>query len=146
MTAQLASATLDGEAPKPKGRRGAPREPGTAPVRRGPPTGEPSKTLLFVANLPFSVTDEGLSTLFADYKVASARVVVKKFGPGQGRSKGFGFVDFVNEEEQKKALETVQGKEVDGREVQLKVAINSVPDASEEVKVDGEPEAIIVAS
>lgn len=43
------------------------------------------------------MTDESLKSIFADYKVASARVVVKKFGPGEGRSKGFGFVDFETE-------------------------------------------------
>lgn len=149
VTSQLASTTLDSnhvDAPAGAargGRRGgrggrAGGVAGAAPIRRGPPTGEPSKTLLFVANLPFSVTDEGLTTIFADYKLVSARVVVKKFGPGEGRSKGFGFVELANEEEQLRALEKVQGHEVDGREIMLKVAIG-------EAKED-EPEALIVAS
>lgn len=138
MTEKLAATNLEengGEevAPKPKrrsGRKAAPKlnEDGTPAarkprVRRGPPTGEPSKTLLFVANLPFSVNDESLRGIFDGFKVASAHVVTKKYGPSEGRSKGFAFVDFENTEEQQKALEQCQHKEVEGREIQLKVAI-----------------------
>lgn len=146
LTSQLAATTLetkDGETAAPRGGRPprAPRAPRPAPVRRGAPTGLASTTLLFVANLPFSVTDESLLTLFDGYKVVNARVVVKKFGPGEGRSKGFGFVDFENEEEQKRALENVNGKEIDGREVQLKIAVSH-----EEKTEETEAEALIVAS
>lgn len=142
MTAQLAATNLnaDGSAAAPSSapkKRNARRGPKAAAVnedgtpvaastpapRRGPPTGEPSKTLLFVANLPFSVTDDALAKVFEGYKLASARVVTKKFGPSEGKSKGFGFVDFESEEEQQKALNGCQGKEVEGREIQLKVAI-----------------------
>lgn len=148
MTAQLASTTLSNhpeaatDAPRGRGGRrggrGGRAAGGAAPVRRGPPTGEQSKTLLFVANLPFSVNDESLAAVFADYKLVSARVVTKKFGPGEGRSKGFGFVDFENEAEQVRALEKEPGFSVEGRDITLKIAI-----AEEKTE---EPEAIIVAS
>jgi RNA recognition motif-containing protein len=46
-----------------------------------------SKTMVFVGNLPFEVTDEDLSAMFEKYGVVSARVVFGRFG----RSKGFGF-------------------------------------------------------
>lgn len=123
-------------------RRRAPRAPrpagSVAPVRRvGPPTGEPSKTLVFVANLPFSVDDAGLKTVFEGYEIVSTRVVVKKFGPGEGRSKGFGFVDFASEAEQTRALANAFA--VDGREIALKVAIA-------EAVVEGEPEAPVVVA
>ncbi|KAG0304885.1 hypothetical protein BGZ98_004849, partial [Dissophora globulifera] len=36
--------------------------------------GPPSKTTVFVANLPFAMEDEGLKELFKDYKLASAHV------------------------------------------------------------------------
>lgn len=93
---------------------------------KGEPKGEPSKTLLFVANLPFEVTDEKLREAFADFKVTSAHVVKRKFGK---RSKGFGFVDFADESEQQRALTDAQGKSVEGRELQLKVAIQGDKDA-----------------
>ncbi|KAK4054392.1 hypothetical protein OIV83_000886 [Microbotryomycetes sp. JL201] len=95
--------------------------------RRGPPQGEPSKTMLFVANLPFSVTDESLKDVFEGLQVKSAKVVTKKFGPSEGRSKGFAFVDFADEQQQQAALQQFQGKEVAGRQIGLKVAIEQPP-------------------
>ncbi|GAA5931741.1 hypothetical protein JCM3775_000029 [Rhodotorula graminis] len=98
----------------------APRQP----RRRGPPAGAPSSTLIFVGNLNFSVTNESLAAAFApDCAVKSAVVVVRKFGQSAGRSKGFAFVDFASQEDQERALERFQGKELEGRPMSLKVAI-----------------------
>lgn len=83
-------------------------------------TGEPSKTIVFVANLPFSINDDGLKDIFKDYNVASAHVVRRR----GGRSKGFGFVTFVDEEEQKKALEGLKTVMSEGRELVIKVALS----------------------
>jgi len=90
------------------------------------PIGEPSKTMLFVANLGFSIDDEGLSALFtdADINVVSARVVRGKYGYSR-RSKGYGFVDVGSEEEQQKAIAAIQGKEVEGRIIAVKIAVNT---------------------
>lgn len=84
---------------------------------KGPPQGEPSKTLLFVANLPFVFTDEQLKGAFEGFSVKSATVVKRRFGT---RTKGFGFVDLENEEQQQRALKEVHGKEVEGRPLSLK--------------------------
>ncbi|PVG01037.1 RNA-binding domain-containing protein [Serendipita vermifera] len=104
----------------------APRPP--KPVRPvgEAPEGEPSKTMLFVANLGFSVDDAGLSDLFtsAGITVVTARVVRRRWGHPR-RSKGYGFVDVGSEDEQKKALELLQGKEVGGREIAVKIAVNA---------------------
>ncbi|CAG8516880.1 10921_t:CDS:2 [Funneliformis caledonium] len=83
------------------------------PKRRGSylKTGEPSKTVVFVANLPFAINDDGLKDIFKDYNVASAHVVYRR----GGRSKGFGFVELADEEEQKKALEGLKDVESEGR-------------------------------
>lgn len=119
-----------------------PKNPDATPgLRRGPPTGEPSKTLLFVANLAFAVDDAALKAVFAAYAVASARVVTKKVGPSEGRSKGFGFVEFATEADQQKALNEVQGKEVEGRALQLKVAINPAEQKEEETAESAAAEA-----
>lgn len=90
------------------------------------PVGEPSATVLFVANLGFNIDDNGLSDLFtaAGIKVISARVVRRRWGKPR-RSKGYGFVDVGGEEEQKKAIAALQGKEVEGREIAVKVAVNA---------------------
>lgn len=84
-------------------------------------SGEPSKTVVFVANLPFSIDDDGLKEIFKDYDVASAHVVRRR---GGGRSKGFGFVTLANEEEQKKALDGLKSIVSEGRELVIKVALS----------------------
>lgn len=84
---------------------------------KGPPEGEPSKTLLFVANLPFLFSDEQLKAAFDGFNVKSAKVVKRRFGP---RTKGFGFVELESEAEQQRALQEIQGKAVEGRELSLK--------------------------
>jgi len=79
---------------------------------------EPSKTTVFVANLPFATNDEGLRELFNGFKVKSAHVVKRR----SGRSKGFGFVDLEDEGEQQKVLEGMQNVETEGRQLVIKVA------------------------
>ena len=98
---------------------------GTKPARqprkpKGTPEGEPSKTLLFVANLPFRFTDEQLKEAFSGYQVKSAKVIKRFYG---SRNKGFGFCDFETEAEQQRALKEVNGKTVEGRALSLKIAI-----------------------
>jgi len=83
-------------------------------------TGDPSKTIVFVANLPFSITDEGLKDIFKDYNVTTAHVVRRR----GGRSKGFGFVELADEEEQQKALEGLKGVKSQERELVIKIALS----------------------
>ncbi|KAF9123223.1 hypothetical protein BGW39_009189 [Mortierella sp. 14UC] len=94
----------------------APAAP-SAPREVGPP----SKTTVFVANLPFAMEDAGLKELFAQFKVASAHVVRRR---GSGRSKGFGFVELVDEAEQQNVLEKMKDAKADGRELVIKVALS----------------------
>lgn len=125
--------------PKPKKVK-TPRPP--KPVRPigEAPDGEPSKTMLFVANLGFSVDDAALSELFtsAGINVVSARVVRRRWGQPR-RSKGYGFVDVGSEDEQKKALELLQGKDVGGREIAVKIAVNSQEKEAREVEASQAP-------
>lgn len=97
--------------------------------------------MLFVANLGFNVDDAGLSALFTDagITVNSARIVRKRWGQPR-RSKGFGFVDVGDEEAQKKAIELLDGKDIEGRPVAVKVAVNAPAhdEEDEEAAVDGE--------
>jgi len=97
-----------------------PRAPRAKRQPKGSPKGEPSKTLVFVANLSFATTDDSLKAAFSDYKIKSAHVVKRRSG---GRSKGFGFVDFEDESEQQRAISSAQGKQIDGRDVTLQVAV-----------------------
>jgi len=104
------------------------------------PAGEPSKTMLFVANLGFTVDDAGLSALFTDagIEVISARIVRRRWGQPR-KSKGYGFVDVGSEEEQVKAIAALEGKDVGGRPIAVKIAVNSSHDesAANETKEDG---------
>ena len=82
---------------------------------------------MFVANLSFSLDDDGLAKLFTDagIKVVTARVVRRRWGNPR-KSKGYGFVDVGSEEEQQKAIAALQGKEMEGgRQIAVKVAVNT---------------------
>lgn len=70
---------------------------------------------LYVGNLLYEVTDEDLKTHFSSAgNVVSATVIRYK---DTGRSKGFGFVEMSSEEEAKKAIETMNGKDFRGRKM-----------------------------
>jgi len=106
------------------------------------PTGEPSKSVLFVANLGFNIDDVALTELFteAGINVVSARIVRRKYGRPR-KSKGYGFVDVGNEEEQTKAIAALEGKEVGGRPIAVKIAVNAQGDEAKEEKAVVEGEA-----
>lgn len=75
---------------------------------------------LFVGGLPFATTDEELEKLFAEFgTVASAKVITDR---DTGRSKGFGFVEFENDDEGKKAEAGMNGKDVGGRNITVNQA------------------------
>jgi len=107
------------------------------------PVGEPSPNMLFVANLGFSVDDAALHSLFteAGISVVSARVVRRRWGEPR-KSKGYGFVDVGNAAEQQKAIAALQDKEVGGRNIAVKIAVNTAHNDDESAT----PEATIVAT
>jgi len=75
---------------------------------------------VYVGNLPFGVGSSELKELFATYgEVTEAIVISDKYS---GRSKGFGFVTFADEESAKKAVEEMNGKEVQGRALKVNEA------------------------
>ena len=77
-------------------------------------------TKIYVGNLPFSVTQEKLKELFATFGDIEEAVVIKdRFS---GRSKGFGFVTFKDEESAKKAISEMNDKEVEGRKLKVNEA------------------------
>jgi len=117
----------------PKEGAAAPRPRRERPPRQPKPEGEraprtASPNTLFVANLPFSVDDSGLSEIFAGLNLKSAHVVRKR----NNRSKGFGFVEFNNPEDQAKALQAVDKKKVQERELIVKAALTEAPAAAGE--------------
>jgi len=77
-------------------------------------------TKIYVGNLPFSVTQEKLKELFEPFgDIEEAIVISDRFS---GRSKGFGFVTFTDKKDADKAIEGMNGKEIDGREIKVNEA------------------------
>lgn len=75
---------------------------------------------LFVGSLAWATTDDGLKAHFeAVGPVASARVITDR---ESGRSRGFGFVEFENEDDAKKAIDTLNSSQLDGREITVNEA------------------------
>lgn len=72
-------------------------------------------TKLFIGSLAWTTNDDSLKDFFsAAGNVVSANVIVDR---ETNRSKGFGFVEMSSEEEAKKAIEELNGKELDGRPI-----------------------------
>lgn len=68
---------------------------------------------LYVGSLPFSVTEEELHNLFSAFgAIESVRIITDKF---TGQSKGFGFVEMASADEAKKAIDGMNGKQLNGR-------------------------------
>jgi RNA recognition motif-containing protein len=74
---------------------------------------------LYVGNLPWSVKEKELKELFSSYNPSEAVVIIDKFSK---RSKGFGFVTIDDDEVAKKAIEEMNGKEIEGRELKISEA------------------------
>ncbi|MAG11027.1 RNA-binding protein [Candidatus Pacearchaeota archaeon] len=75
---------------------------------------------IYVGNLPFSVGFENLKELFAPFgEIEEASVISDKYS---GRSKGFGFVTFKDDESAKKAIAEMDGKDVEGRPLKVNEA------------------------
>ncbi|XP_050220377.1 28 kDa ribonucleoprotein, chloroplastic [Mercurialis annua] len=75
---------------------------------------------LFVGNLSWSVTSESLTEAFQEYgNVIGARVL---YDGETGKSRGYGFVCYPTREEMEKALESLNGVEVEGRALRVSLA------------------------
>ncbi len=75
---------------------------------------------LYVGNLSFQTSSEDLERLFAQVgTVESASVVEDR---ETGRSRGFGFVEMASREEGQAAIEQFNGKEVNGRNLNVNEA------------------------
>lgn len=77
-------------------------------------------TKLFVGGLSWDTTDQSLNDFFAQAgTVVSASVIKDKF---TGKSRGFGFVEMSSDEEAEKAKTELNGKELDGRTINVNEA------------------------
>ncbi|REK20096.1 MAG: RNA-binding protein [Actinobacteria bacterium] len=75
---------------------------------------------LFVGNLSYATTNSDLESLFGQYgQVTKAQVITDR---ETGRSRGFGFVEMSTAEEANAAIEALNGKDHDGRNLTVNVA------------------------
>ncbi len=78
------------------------------------------KQNLFVGSLAYATNDDSLKAFFeAVGPVASARVITDR---DSGRSKGFGFVEMENDADNQKAVDQLNGQELDGRAINVSLA------------------------
>jgi len=89
---------------------------------------------IYAGNLPFRYGFKELTSLFEKFgKIQEALVIADRYN---GRSKGFGFITFNDEESAKKAISEMDGKEVEGRPLKVKEATPK----SESSEKDSKPE------
>lgn len=75
---------------------------------------------IFIANLDWSITTDDLRSTFETFgKVTYAHVV---YEPKTKRSRGFGFIEMENSDEAINAIEALNGMEINGRKVDVKIA------------------------
>jgi cold-inducible RNA-binding protein len=75
---------------------------------------------LYVGGLSYNTTEATLRETFAAAgTVETATIIIDKM---TNRSKGFGFVEMATDEEAQKAIETLNGKELDGRSLTVNEA------------------------
>jgi len=75
---------------------------------------------IYVGGLPYATTDAQLQEIFSVHgAVESARVITDKF---TGRSRGFGFVEMASSEEAQKAIQALNGTDLEGRNLTVNEA------------------------
>jgi RNA recognition motif-containing protein len=75
---------------------------------------------LFIGSLAWTTKDEDLKAFFETIgPVTSARVITDR---DTRKSRGFGFVEYENEEDNQKAVKELNGKTLDGREITVSLA------------------------
>ena len=75
---------------------------------------------LYVGNLPRSYSSSDLETLFSEHGTVSTAEVISDRETGQSR--GFGFVQMEGQQATEKAMEVLDGSEVDGRHITVNEA------------------------
>ncbi|KAL0633595.1 hypothetical protein Q9L58_007485 [Maublancomyces gigas] len=75
---------------------------------------------LFVRSLSWETNDDSLKSKFSEFGVLEEAVVVKD--RETGRSRGFGFVKYTNDNDAKMAMDKMDGTELDGRTISVVIA------------------------
>ncbi len=72
---------------------------------------------IYVGNLSYNTTEDTLRSLFAEFgEIESVRLITDRY---TGRSKGFAFVEMASEQAAQEAIQALNGKQVDDREIKV---------------------------
>lgn len=75
---------------------------------------------LFVGGLSWGTNDDGLREAFSRFgQISEARVIMDR---ETGRSRGFGFITFDDDQDAINAMNEMNGKELDGRSIKVNEA------------------------
>ncbi|MCF6198859.1 MAG: RNA-binding protein [Hyphomicrobiaceae bacterium] len=75
---------------------------------------------IYAGNLSYNTDDDALNEAFSEFgEVESAKVIMDR---DSGRSKGFGFVEMSSDDDGKKAIEALDGTDLDGRTIKVNEA------------------------
>ena len=75
---------------------------------------------IYVSNLSFDTTSESLKELFAEFgEITSANIITDR---ATGFSRGFGFVEMVNQDEGGKAIEKLNATDFEGKTIKVSIA------------------------
>ncbi len=97
---------------------------------------------LFVANFPYSTGEESLRELFGQHGLVEEIKII--YDRETGRSRGFGFVMMETEEECVQAAEALNGAELGGRPIAVRVA-EPRPNGAAEAEQRGGPKRFALA-
>lgn len=75
---------------------------------------------IYVGNLPYQTNDEDLGQAFSQFGTVVSSAVIKD--KATRRSKGFGFVEFENDEAAEAAIAGMDGKDFEGRTLKVSIA------------------------
>ena len=77
---------------------------------------------VYIGNLPYDTTEEQVVELFKQFGEVNRAALVKD--RETGRPRGFGFVEMPNDDEARKAIEELSGKDYEGRPLTVNEARN----------------------
>jgi cold-inducible RNA-binding protein len=75
---------------------------------------------IYVGNLSYETTENDLKELFAQAGTVASATLIKDRDSGQ--SKGFAFIEMINQAEAEKAIQMFNGKSVGSRELKVNLA------------------------
>lgn len=75
---------------------------------------------LYVGNLPYSATEEELSSMFGQAGTVTSVAIIKD--RETGRSKGFAFVEMATDADAQKAIQMLNGQSMGGRDLRVSIA------------------------